>query len=424
MKYSINGSIVNTQAISTENLGQYSEESYVECMCGLAEKQASLDFLVASQEAIVNKMIDDYKEAIAEGKTIEDFSSSFAAGKSFAEQKLGNKGGIGVLVAILCVPILIVVGVIALVISIIGFVINLVLNILTLGWWGRHQKRVAEERIKAMFTGFKVANGLSELDKAYDSASPKSTEAAGDYAGKGKVKLIFDLSDKFVSNCQKYSDSFQQAKSSDVVPDPHQLNVNTNEFVKSIASGVNETSQLYNDIAPKDKGVVGGNTLIEVIFSKFSFTSDFISLQNKMITGGKLVPGTVEFIVTEQDRQNIIKECGRCETQNKAILQRYQSEMKKMKVDLDRIHNVSKKFEKAARSKDPNLVKEFGINSEDQAKAFRNYCTQAIKVIQGRINVIASFIKCYDALLRGMSKAWNGILISKSTSYTWDELKK
>ena len=91
---------------------------------------------------------------------------------------------------------------------------------------------------------------------------------------------------------------------------------------------------------------------------------------------------------------------------------------------MNRIHNVSKKFEKAARSKDPNLVKEFGINSEDQAKAFRNYCTQAIKVIQGRINVIASFIKCYDALLRGMSKAWNGILISKSTSYTWDELKK
>ena len=107
-----------------------------------------------------------------------------------------------------------------------------------------------------------------------------------------------------------------------------------------------------------------------------------------------------------QYRQNIIKECGRCETQNKAILQRYQSEMKKMKVDLDRIHNVSKKFEKAARSKDPNLVKEFGINSEDQAKAFRNYCTQAIKVIQGRINVIASFVKCYDALLRGMSEAW------------------
>lgn len=403
MKYSINGSIVNTRAISTENLGQYSEESYVECMCGLAEKQASLDFLVASQEAIVNKMIDDYKEAIAEGKTIEDFSSSFAAGKSFAEQQLGNKGGFGVIVAILCVPILIVVGVIALVISIIGFVINLVLNILTLGWWSRHQKRVAEERIEAMFTGF----------KAYDSASPKSTEAAGDYAGKGKVKLIFDLSDKFVSNCQKYSDSFQQAKSSDVVPDPHQLNVNTNEFVKSIAAGVNETSQLYNDIAPKDKGVVGGNTLIEVIFSKFSFTSDFISLQHKMITGGKIVPGTVEFIVTEQDRQNIIKECGRCETQNKAILQRYQSEMKKMKVDLDRIHNVSKKFEKAARSKDPNLVKEFGINSEDQAKAFRNYCTQAIKVIQGRINVIASFIKCYDALLRGMSKAWASLESNK-----------
>ena len=381
MKYSINGSIVNTKAISTENLGQYSEESYVECMCGLAEKQASLDFLVASQEAIVNKMIDDYKEAIAAGKTIEDFSSSFAAGKSFAEQHLGNKGGI-------------------------GFVINLVLNILTLGWWGRHQKRVADERIKAMFTGFKVANGLRELDKAYDSASPKSTEAAGDYAG--KVKLIFDLSDKFVSNCQKYSDSFQQA-----VPDPQLLNVNTNEFVKSIAAGVNETSQLYNDIAPKDKRAVGGNTLIEVIFSKFSFTSDFVSLHHKMIAGGKFAPGTVEFIVTEQDRQNIIKECGRCETQNKAIRQRYQSEMKKMKVDLDRIHNVSKKFEKAARSKDPNLVKEFGINNEDQAKAFRNYCTQAIKVIQGRINVIASFIKCYDSLLRGMSKAWASLESNK-----------
>ena len=44
MKYSINDSIVNTQAISTENLGKYSEEAYVECMCGLAEKQASLDF--------------------------------------------------------------------------------------------------------------------------------------------------------------------------------------------------------------------------------------------------------------------------------------------------------------------------------------------------------------------------------------------
>lgn len=407
MKYSINGSIVNTQAISTENLGQYSEESYVECMCGLAEKQASLDFLVASQEAVINKLIDDYKEAIAAGKTKEDFSSSFNAGRSFAEQQLGNKGGIGVLVAILCVPILIVVGVIALVISIISFVISLVLNILTLGWWSRHQKRVAEKRVEDLFTTIHVATGLSELDKAYDSASPKSTEASVEnYAGKGKVKLIFDLSDKFVSNCQKYSDSFQQAKSSDVVPDPQQLNVNTNEFVKSIAAGVNETSQLYNDIAPKDKGVVGGNTLIEVIFSKFSFTSDFIDLHHKMASNGKFVPGTVEFVVTEQDRQNIIKECGRCETQNKAILQRYQSEMKKMKVDLDRIHNVSKKFEKAARSKDPNLVKEFGINNEDQAKAFRNYCTQAIKVIQGRINVIASFIKCYDALLRGMSKAW------------------
>ena len=397
MKYSINDSIVNTQAISTENLGKYSEEDYVECMCGLAEKQASLDFLVTSQEAVVNKMIDDYKEAIAAGKTREEFATGAAIG--------AIKSG-GVLVAILCAPIIIVLGVIGLVIAIISFVINLVLNILTLGWWSRHKKRVAEKRVGDLFTTIHVANGLSELDKAYDSASPKSTEAAGYYAGKGKVRLIFDLSDKFVSNCQKYSDSFQQAKSSDVVPDPQLLNVNTNEFVKSIAAGVNETSQLYNDIAPKDKVVVGGNTLIEVIFSKFSFTSDFVSLHHKMIAGGKFVPGTVEFDVTEQDRQNIIKECGRCETQNKAILQRYQSEMKKMKVDLDRIHNVSKKFEKAARSKDPNLVKEFGINSEDQAKAFRNYCTQAIKVIQGRINVIASFVKCYDALLRGMSEAW------------------
>ena len=359
-------------------------------------------------------MINDYKEAIFAGKTREEFSTGAA---------IGAIAGGGVLVAILCAPIIIVLGVIGLVISIISFVINLVLNILTLGWWSRHKKRVAEERVAAFFGGVQdfvntmaddepvkpinPANyqGFRPLNTS-DSASPKSTEAAGDYAGKGKVKLIFDLSDKFVSNCQKYSDSFQQAKSSDVVPDPHQLNVNTNEFVKSIAAGVNETSQLYNDIAPKDKGAVGGNTLIEVIFSKFSFTSDFISLQHKMVAGGKFAPGTVEFDVTEQDRQNIIKECGRCETQNKAILQRYQSEMKKMKVDLDRIHNVSKKFEKAARSKDPNLVKEFGINSEDQAKAFRNYCTQAIKVIQGRINVIASFIKCYDALLRGMSKAW------------------